>query len=252
MGLEDRQYYRQRKLRFQSGILVWSDFDCHHDCHYQRGHFPAGCLLRRCARGAGMGRLNSCLGVRSDHPFYFWTYLTHGFAHASYKSDIGIWHIAGNMITLWFLGRPVEYRLGIKGISADSILTAIVVSGLGICAVADCHWSTIFCRRGLGWSFGRRGVVHLHVSARKNSVDGDHSHAGLVVGSAVAAFQLYDGFQSRQPYCLGGSPGRRRLWCCLLSETLESSVELHFGGIGKSLKPRPKLRFMIHLKSMKN
>ena len=49
----------------------------------------------------------------STHYWYLpWTWITHGFAHASIDSKIGFWHIGGNMLTLFFLGRPIEQRLG--------------------------------------------------------------------------------------------------------------------------------------------
>ncbi len=74
--------------------------------------------------------LSKVLALDTEHPWYFWTYLTHGFAHASLTTKSGIWHIAGNMITLWFLGRPVEYRLG-RTEFLKFYLISIVVAGVG-------------------------------------------------------------------------------------------------------------------------
>lgn len=58
-----------------------------------------------------------------------WAFLTHGFAHAGIDSDIGIMHLAGNMITLFFLGRYVEMSLG-RQEYLKFYLAAIVVSGV--------------------------------------------------------------------------------------------------------------------------
>lgn len=63
-------------------------------------------------------------------PWNIWQLLTHGFAHSSINSESSIFHIASNMIVLFFLGRPLEQRLG----STEFLkfyLVAIVVSGIG-------------------------------------------------------------------------------------------------------------------------
>src|ERR1041385_760489 len=44
-------------------------------------------------------------GIRSG---FVWQFVTYMFLHAS------IWHILGNMLFLWFLGREVEYFIGPK------------------------------------------------------------------------------------------------------------------------------------------
>ena len=62
-----------------------------------------------------------------EKPWKFWTLLTHGFAHTSINSDI--WHVAGNMLVLFFLGRPIEQRLG-PWEFLKFYLIAILVSGL--------------------------------------------------------------------------------------------------------------------------
>ena len=48
----------------------------------------------------------------AENPLYVWQILTHGFAHASIGDDSGIMHIAFNMLTLLFLGMPVEQKYG--------------------------------------------------------------------------------------------------------------------------------------------
>jgi len=69
------------------------------------------------------------LGVAS-HWLLPWTWLTHGFTHAAIDSEIGIWHIAGNMLTLFFLGRPIEQRLG-RWEFLKFYLLAILAGGAG-------------------------------------------------------------------------------------------------------------------------
>lgn len=56
--------------------------------------------------------LSNLLKLSTQHWYYVWTWITHGFTHASIDSRIGLWHIGGNMLTLFFLGRPVEDRIG--------------------------------------------------------------------------------------------------------------------------------------------
>lgn len=46
------------------------------------------------------------------HPWMWWQFLTAGFTHAPANVGPGIWHIVGNMLVLFFLGRAVEDRYG--------------------------------------------------------------------------------------------------------------------------------------------
>ena len=85
-------------------------------------------------RPDGTHWLSRAMAIDTDHLWYFWTYLTHGFAHASLDTKTGIWHIAGNMITLWFLGRPVEHRLG-RNEFLKFYLFSIVIAGIGWAAL---------------------------------------------------------------------------------------------------------------------
>jgi membrane associated rhomboid family serine protease len=59
-----------------------------------------------------------------------WTLLTCGFLHAPLGSEHGIWHILGNMFTLWFLGRQIEFKLG-RAEFLRFYLSAIVLASLG-------------------------------------------------------------------------------------------------------------------------
>lgn len=63
-------------------------------------------------------------------PWLFYTFLTYGFAHAPIDgSSPGLFHILGNMLVLFFLGRWVEYRLGYWEF-LRFYLVAIVLSGI--------------------------------------------------------------------------------------------------------------------------
>ena len=56
--------------------------------------------------------LGDMLSANTGKWYLVWTWLTHGFVHAALDSKMGLLHIGGNMLTLFFLGRPVEQRLG--------------------------------------------------------------------------------------------------------------------------------------------
>ena len=47
-----------------------------------------------------------------ENPLYAWQILTYGFAHSSIGEEFGLMHIAFNMLTLLFLGMPVEQKYG--------------------------------------------------------------------------------------------------------------------------------------------
>ena len=72
--------------------------------------------------------LSSWLAMRGDlprHPLEAWRLLTYGFAHDMSSP----WHLALNMLTLWFFGPEVEARVG-RNEFLRFWLTAIVVAGL--------------------------------------------------------------------------------------------------------------------------
>lgn len=72
---------------------------------------------------------DSLLSLKTSQPWKAWTYLTYGFAHASIDSQNGIFHIGGNMLVLFFLGRPIAYLLG-RYEFLRFYLVSIVISGL--------------------------------------------------------------------------------------------------------------------------
>ena len=73
--------------------------------------------------------LSSWIGLNTPQLWRVWTFLTYGFAHASLDSENGIWHLAMNMIALFFLGRMVEMKLG-RHEFLKFYLAAIIFSGV--------------------------------------------------------------------------------------------------------------------------
>ena len=121
MGLEDRDYYQEDenswRIGFGSSGFRNSDVP-------GLGGFSAVALIIMInvalffldafspQLGEGVHWLSTELALHTKTPWKFWTFLTSGFAHSSIDSKIGIWHIAGNMIVLYFFGTAVEARLG--------------------------------------------------------------------------------------------------------------------------------------------
>lgn len=131
MGLENREYYRDEE----------SVFGRNYESTYGKRSIVVTIIIINAViflldafsstLGEGRGQLDpvmNFLAMDTDTPWKFWNWLTHGFAHSSLSSDIGFWHIAGNMLTLFFLGRPVEMRLG-RDEFLKFYLLAILVSG---------------------------------------------------------------------------------------------------------------------------
>ena len=110
--------------------------------------------------GGGTHGLNYyVLALNPDRPWAIWSYLTYGFAHAAIDSSTGFWHIASNMIVLYFLGRPVAMRLG-RWEFLRFYLSAIVIAGIGFCVYA---WLTGGHNYAVGASGAVSGIVALFV-----------------------------------------------------------------------------------------
>ncbi len=127
MGYEDRDYYRDEARGFGGGS-------------FNNRSMVFTLILINVAvffldmftgevEGSKTQWLSYFLAIKTTALWEVWTYLTHGFAHASYGTDLGIFHILGNMITLFFLGRPIEDRMGRSGF-LWFYLCSIVVGGL--------------------------------------------------------------------------------------------------------------------------
>ncbi len=128
MGYEDRDYYRDegqmfgRPPSFDKKTMVLTLIMINVGAFILdmfTGKFDAD----------GTQWLSWLMAIKTDRPWEVWTFLSHGFAHASMGTDLGIFHILGNMFTLFFLGPPVEQRLGRKGF-LWFYLCSIVVGGL--------------------------------------------------------------------------------------------------------------------------
>ena len=110
MGIYDRDYYRQpRRSGFSShlprtvvgtliaiNVAVWivDQFTVTADGRYLLSDFFAA-------------KPETLI-----HPWMWWQFLTAGFTHAPARIGPGVWHIAGNMLVLFMLGRAVEDRYG--------------------------------------------------------------------------------------------------------------------------------------------
>ena len=63
-----------------------------------------------------------------EAPWMAWQFLTYGFAHASVNSNEAFFHVGGNMLVLFFLGKPIEQKLGRQEF-LKYYLAALLVSG---------------------------------------------------------------------------------------------------------------------------
>lgn len=139
MGFEDRQYTRDDSV-YSESLFGGTPFGN----NYGRRHGLAGVsivviliainlaiwLLDAFTPATDSGRwLSDVLALRVDQLWKVWAFLSYGFTHAPISTPMGIWHIAGNMLILFFLGRPVAQRLG-RAEFLRFYLSAIFVSGL--------------------------------------------------------------------------------------------------------------------------
>jgi membrane associated rhomboid family serine protease len=72
--------------------------------------------------------VSSFLAMRGDtiaHPERWWQFLTYGFVH----DPRNLWHLVGNMLGLYFFGKPLEERYGWKEFLRFYLL-AIVLGGI--------------------------------------------------------------------------------------------------------------------------
>ena len=141
MGIEDRTYYRdsyEDRMSFGLGssggrsiivtlivinLVIWAA-----DCFTDHVGPPNPVTNEKSARF-----LADLMAVNTDivqKPWNFWKLFTYGFAHASLGTKSGIFHVLFNMLTLFFLGRAVEEKLG-KREFLKFYLIAVVVSGIG-------------------------------------------------------------------------------------------------------------------------
>jgi membrane associated rhomboid family serine protease len=111
----------------------------------------------------GLRQVSGFLALKADvwqTPWNVWQLLTYGFAHASLGSRIGFWHVAGNMFTLWMLGRMVELKYGRREF-LTFYLVSIVVCGIAWIVIRNVfHQSAATC---VGASGAVSAVVGLFI-----------------------------------------------------------------------------------------
>ncbi len=118
-----------------------------------------------------LGELLSLHASDVFYPWYWWKFLTYGFAHAPMDSSIRFWHVAFNMYGMWLFGREVEQRYGKR---------EFIFAYCGLVIMS-----------GLCWA-----LVHLVTSDKPGSVVGA---SGAVMGMVV----LYAmNFPNREFYLL--------------------------------------------------
>ncbi len=111
MGIYDRDYYRQEPTGFQvraPGTIVGTLILINVVVFLANAFAHVGFADR-----LGNNPLNYILSAHGDtltKPWMWWQFLTYGFVHAPNN----LWHIAGNMLGLFFLGRSIEQRYGRK------------------------------------------------------------------------------------------------------------------------------------------
>lgn len=76
------------------------------------------------------------LGLNPSRPWAIWSYLTNGFAHSALDSKSSFMHIGMNMLVLFFLGRPVAYKLG-RNEFIKFYLLSIIASSIGYVIIAS-------------------------------------------------------------------------------------------------------------------
>jgi len=136
MGIHDRDYYREPQSRYNLrgprtivGMLILINAVI----------FLADGFLTPIEPPATLGDINRFLAVKVESlsltkPWLWWQFLTYGFAHASYTMRLP-WHIVGNMLVLFFLGRDIESLYGRKEF-LRLYLATLVVAGVTWAVVA--------------------------------------------------------------------------------------------------------------------
>ena len=127
MGLENREYYRDEQQYSAFGAYAGAS----------RSIVATIILINVAVFVVAMfiTELTSFLALKpyeAHLPWYWWQFITYGFVHAPVQGEgPGIFHIIGNMLIVFFLGRPLEVRLG-RLEFLKFYLIALLVSGLAI------------------------------------------------------------------------------------------------------------------------
>jgi membrane associated rhomboid family serine protease len=87
-------------------------------------------------------------------PWLWWQFLTYGFAHSS------VMHIFFNMLSLWFLGRPVEEMYGQKEYLRFYLITLVVCSAFwAVCLMIFDPFAVFHVSKPLVTLLGASGAV---------------------------------------------------------------------------------------------
>ncbi len=132
MGFEDRHYNREETYGSQRGLSRFSIIAILIGINviiWLADSFTPVVGVDPKGKAAAHWLSDNVLALNPTEPWKIWTFLTYGFAHAPIDSTTGVWHIAGNMLVLFFLGRPIAYLLG-RYEFLRFYLVAVVVSGL--------------------------------------------------------------------------------------------------------------------------
>ena len=153
MRFEDRDYYRDASdpapgipgFRFNQQSMVTNLIVIN------VVFFLADMFTPKLADLGGTQWLSFQMALKSGQWWQVWTFLSHGFAHASVTTQTGIFHLIFNMLTLFFLGQPVEQRLG-RIEFLKFYLMAVVVGGVA-------WYLSVTLSGGGGFCVGASGAV---------------------------------------------------------------------------------------------
>jgi membrane associated rhomboid family serine protease len=156
MGIYDRDYYREQRPQHRIrgprtvvGALILINV----------AFFLANGLLFS-TTSAHPNWLTGVMAVKVGtltQPLQWWQFLTYGFAHAPPPD---FWHVAGNMLVLFFLGRDIEARYGAKEF-LRLYLVMLVVASLVWAVIAKLSGEPEFTS-AVGASGAIAGIVILY------------------------------------------------------------------------------------------
>jgi membrane associated rhomboid family serine protease len=121
MGIYDRDYVREEPRGFGFG----GDMGMVAKIIIANVAVYIAEMMTRGANGSQVANLLTVHVSTLTQPLQWWRFVTYGFVH----SPDDVWHIIGNMMGLFFLGRAVETRYGAKEF-LRLYLVMIVVSGV--------------------------------------------------------------------------------------------------------------------------
>jgi len=115
VGIYDRDYYRQQQRPGLSSHLprtIVGTLIAINIAVWVADQFSPAIEFRGHLVGRWLSHYLAADPATLTHPWLWWQFLTAGFTHAPANIGPGIWHIIGNMLVLFMLGRAVESRYG--------------------------------------------------------------------------------------------------------------------------------------------